>query len=86
VVDGQDLVGHPVYQLLDDLPVATLIVVAAGQAVLRLLLGPVMNRAWHQAFNWIAITLIILAAGWLVAALFTGSSSLAPLFGRRARG
>jgi hypothetical protein len=69
------------------LPVATLIVVAAGQAVLRLLLGPVMNRASHQAFNWIAITLIILAAGWLVAALFTGSSSLAPLFGgRRARG
>jgi len=69
------------------LPVATLIVVAAGQAVLRLLLGPVMNRVSHQAFNWIAITLIILAAAWLVAALFTGSSSLAPLFGgRRARG
>jgi hypothetical protein len=67
------------------LPVATLIVVAAGQAVLRLLLGPVMNKAWHQGFNWLAITLIILAAAWLIAALFTGSSSLAPLFGRRAR-
>ena len=69
------------------LPVATLIVVAAGQAVLRLLLGPVMSRAWQEAFNWVAITLIILAAAWLLAALFTGSSSLAPLFGgRRARG
>jgi hypothetical protein len=69
------------------LPVATLIVVAAGQAVLRLLLGPVMNKAWQGTFNWVAITLIILAGAWLLAALFTGSSSLAPLFGgRRARG
>jgi Protein of unknown function (DUF2889) len=34
VVDGQDLVGHPVYQLLDDLPVATLISGFAPQHVL----------------------------------------------------
>ncbi len=65
-------------------PVATLIVVACGQAVLLLVLGPLMSRAWHQAYNWIAVSAIVLSAAWLLAALFTGSSSLAPLFGARA--
>ena len=65
-------------------PVATLIAVACGQAVLLLVLGPLMSRAWHQAYNWIAVSAIVLSAAWLLAALFTGSSSLAPLFGARA--
>ncbi|SRR5258708_5299626 len=65
------------------LPVATLIVIACGQAVLLLVLGPLLNKAWHEAYNWVFITAIILSAAWLLAALFTGSSSLAPLFGRR---
>lgn len=64
-------------------PLATLIVIACGQAVLLLVLGPVMNKAWRQAYNWVAIAAIIAAAAWLVAALFTGSSSLAPLFKKR---
>ena len=70
------------------LPLATLIVVASGQAVLLYVLGPLMNKAWQQAYNWIAIAAIIAAAAWLVAALFTGSASLAPLFGasRASRG
>jgi hypothetical protein len=70
------------------LPLTTLIVVAAGQAVLLYILGPLMNKAWQQAYNWIAIAAIIAAAAWLVAALFTGSASLAPLFGtgRASRG
>jgi hypothetical protein len=63
------------------LPLATLIVVATGQAVALLLLGPVMSRAWHEAYNWIAIAAITLSAAWLLIALFTGSSSLAPLLG-----
>jgi hypothetical protein len=63
------------------LPLATLIVIASGQAVLLLVLGPLMNKAWHQAYNWVAIAAIIGAAAWLVAALFTGSASLAPFFG-----
>jgi len=63
------------------LPLATLIVVAAGQAVLLYVLGPLMNKAWQQAYNWVAIASIVGAAAWLVAALFTGSSSLSPLFG-----
>jgi hypothetical protein len=67
------------------LPVATLIVIACGQAVLLLLLGPLMNKAWHEAYNWVFITAIILSAAWLLAALFTGSSSLAQIFGGRAR-
>jgi steroid 5-alpha reductase family enzyme len=62
-------------------PLATLIVVASGQAVLLLVLGPVMSKAWQQAYNWVAIAAIIAAAVWLVAALFTGSASLTPLFG-----
>ncbi|TMH26370.1 MAG: hypothetical protein E6H63_13150 [Betaproteobacteria bacterium] len=63
------------------LPLATLIVVASGQAVLLLVLGPLMSKVWQQAYNWVAIGAIIAAAVWLVAALFTGSASLAPLFG-----
>ncbi|TMH39238.1 MAG: hypothetical protein E6H54_21335 [Betaproteobacteria bacterium] len=65
------------------LPLATLIVVASGQAVLLLVLGPLMSKLWQQAYNWVAIGAIIAAAVWLVAALFTGSASLAPLFGGR---
>jgi len=61
-------------------PLTTLIVVASGQAVLLLVLAPVINKAWQQAYNWVAIVAIIAAAAWLVAALFTGSSSLSPLF------
>src|SRR3954471_612457 len=63
------------------LPLATLIVIASGQAVLLYVLGPLMSKAWQQAYNWVAIAAIIAAAAWLVAALFTGSSSLSPLFG-----
>src|SRR5919204_5962950 len=64
-------------------PLATLIVVASGQAVLLLVLGPLMNKAWQQTYNWVAIAAIISSAAWLVASLFTGSSSLAPLLGQR---
>jgi hypothetical protein len=45
-----------------------------------LLLGPLMSKAWHQGFNWTFIGGIILSAAWLLAALLTGSSSLARLF------
>jgi hypothetical protein len=62
-------------------PLATLIVVASGQAVLLLVLGPLMSKAWQQAYNWVAIVAIVAAAVWLVAALFTGSASLTGLFG-----
>jgi hypothetical protein len=64
-------------------PLTTLIVVSAGQAVLLLLLGPLMNKAWHQIYSWMAVTAIILSASWLLAAVLTGSASLAPLFGGR---
>jgi hypothetical protein len=62
-------------------PLATLIVVACSHSVLLLVLGPLMNKAWLPAYNWTFIAAIILSAAWLVAALFTGSSSLEPLFG-----
>ena len=64
-------------------PLTSLIVVSAGQAVLLLLAGPLMNRSWHQVYNWVSVTAIILAAAWLLAAVLTGSSTLAPLFGGR---
>jgi hypothetical protein len=62
-------------------PLATLIVIACGQAVLLLILSPLMNATWRQAYNWFVISAIILSAGWLVMTLFTGSSSVARLFG-----
>lgn len=63
------------------LPLATLIVVACAHSVLLLILGPLMSKSWLPAYNWTFIAAIILSAAWLVAALFTGSSSLEPLFG-----
>lgn len=62
-------------------PLATLVVVACGHAVLLLVLGPFMNKTWLPAYNWTFISLIIVSAAWLVAALFTGSASLEPFFG-----
>ena len=64
-------------------PLTTLIVVSAGQAVLLLIAGPLMNRDWHQTYSWISVTAIVLSAAWLLAAVLTGSASLAPLFGGR---
>jgi hypothetical protein len=63
------------------MPLATLIVVAAAQVVLLFVLGPLMNKAWLEAYNWVFVAGIILSAAWLLAALFTGSASLSPLFG-----
>lgn len=65
-------------------PLATLIVVACAHSVLLLVLGPLMNKAWMPTYNWTFIAAIIVSAVWLVAALFTGSASLEPLFGARA--
>jgi hypothetical protein len=64
-------------------PLVTLIVISVGQAVMLLLLGPLMNKAWHQVYSWVSITAIILSAAWLLGAVLTGSASLAPLFGGR---
>jgi len=64
-------------------PLTMLIVVSAGQAVLLIVAGPLMSKAWHQTYSWISVTAIILSAAWLLAAVLTGSSSLAPLFGGR---
>jgi len=83
LIPSQDERWNVVKNIL--VPLATLIVIACGQAVLLLVLEPLMNKAWHQTYNWVFITAIILSAAWLVAALFTGSSSLAPLFGARGR-
>lgn len=65
------------------MPLATLIVVACAHAVVLLVLGPLMSKTWLPAYNWTFIAGIMLSAVWLVAALFTGSSSLEPLFGGR---
>jgi hypothetical protein len=63
------------------LPLATLVAVACAHSVLLLILGPLMSKAWLPAYNWSFVAAIILSAVWLVTALFTGSSSLGPLFG-----
>jgi hypothetical protein len=64
-------------------PLATLLVVAAGQAVILIVLGPLFNKTWQHVYNWVAIAAILVSAAWLLLALFTGSSSLAMLFGPR---
>lgn len=79
LLPGQDKRWSVVKSIL--VPLTTLIVVATGQAVLLLLLGPVMNKVSHAIYSWVSITAIILSGAWLLVALFTGSSSLAPLFG-----
>jgi hypothetical protein len=83
LLDAKD----PRWNLLKNVlvPVATLVVVACGQAVMLLVLGPLMNKAWQNTYNWLAIAAIILSAAWMLAALLTGSASLAPLFGASAR-
>jgi hypothetical protein len=83
LLDAKD----PRWNLLKSIlvPVATLIVVACGQAVMLLLLGPLMNKAWQHAYNWVAIAAIIFSAAWMLAALFTGAAPRAPLFGASAR-
>lgn len=78
-LDGKDPRWSVIKNTL--LPLATLVVVASAHTVMLLLLAPLMSKAWHQAYNWIFIAAIILSATWLLAALLTGSSSLAPLFG-----
>jgi hypothetical protein len=67
------------------IPLATLIVIAFGQAVLLLILDPLMNASWRQGYNWFVISAIMLSAAWLVMTLFTGSSSLAPIIGSTQR-
>ena len=68
-------------------PLATLVVVACAHSVTLLVMGPLMNKSWLPTYNWIFIIGIIVSAAWLVAALFTGSANLEPIFGRRfARG
>jgi hypothetical protein len=82
------LPGHdPRWNLMKSilLPATTLVVVAAGQAVALLVLGPLMSRSGHAVYNWISVAAIIAAAAWLLLALFTGSASLAPLLGGRTR-
>ncbi len=78
-ISGQDERWKLVKSIL--VPLATLIVVACAHSVILLILAPLMSKAWLPAYNWTFIAGIILSAVWLVAALFTGSSSLAPLFG-----
>lgn len=86
LISGQDERWKLVRSII--VPLATLIVVACAHSVLLLILAPLMSKAWLPTYNWAFIVGIILSAAWLVAALFTGSSSLEPLFGsaRRVRG
>jgi hypothetical protein len=66
-------------------PLATLVVIACGHSLLLLVLGPLISKAVLQIYNWVFIAAIIVSAAWLVGALFTGSASLAPLFGSSGR-
>jgi hypothetical protein len=74
---AEELPGH--WNVLKStlLPLTTLIVVAVGQSVLLRLVGPLMKRHGHQIYNWGSIGLIIVCAVWLLAAVLTGSASLA---------
>lgn len=82
-MDSKDPRWNAVKSIL--LPLATLLVVACAHAVLLLVLGPLMSKAWHQAYNWVFIAAIMASAAWLVAALLTGSASLPGVFGTSGR-
>lgn len=58
------------------LPAVSLIVAASAHSVLFLVLGPVMDSALRNAYDWTFIVIIVGAAAWLVTALFNQSSSL----------
>ena len=79
-IEGRNALWNVAKSIL--LPLATLVVVACAHAVALLALGPLMSKTWQQIYNWVFIAAIVLSAAWLVAALFTVSSSLAPLFAK----
>lgn len=83
VIAAQDERWNLVKNIL--VPLASFIVIASGHALMLLILGPLMSKPGHQIYNWVFVAAIIMSAAWLLAALFTGSSSLAPLFGRARR-
>lgn len=56
-------------------PLATLVVVASGQAVLLLILEPLMNKTLREIYNWIAIAAIVASAAWLLGTLLGGPES-----------
>lgn len=73
LLDGKDPRWSTFKTIL--VPVATLIVVACGQAVALLVLGPLLGKAGVQVYSWIAVLGIIVSAGWLLGALFIGSGA-----------
>lgn len=62
------------------LPAVSLIVAASAHSVLFLVLGPLMDSALRNAYDWTFIAIIVGAAAWLVTALFNQSSSLTEAF------
>lgn len=56
-------------------PLATLVVVACGQALLLLILEPLMNKTVREIYNWIAIAAIVASAAWLLGTLLSGPGS-----------
>lgn len=58
------------------LPAVSLIVAASAHSVLFLVLGPLMDSALRNVYDWTFIVIIVGAAAWLVTALFNQSSSL----------
>lgn len=82
-IDAKDPRWNAVKSIL--LPLATLVAVACAQAVALLVLGPLMSKAWHQAYNWVFIAAIMASAAWLVAALLTGTASRSGIFGGSGR-
>lgn len=57
-------------------PLATLVVVACGQATGLLVLRPLLGKAGVPIYNWIAVLAIVVSAAWLLAAVFMGSSPM----------
>jgi hypothetical protein len=60
-------------------PFATVVVVACGHAVGLRVLEPLLNAAWHTAYNWTFIGAIMASAAWLLAAVMTGTSSVSTI-------
>lgn len=74
LLDAKDPVWGIVKAIL--VPLATLVVVACGQATGLLVFGPLLGKAGVQIYNWIAVLAIVVSAAWLLAVLFIGSSPM----------
>lgn len=62
------------------LPLVSLVVIAMSYSVVLLVLGPLLNPALLNIYNWVAIVAILACAVWVVLAVLGQSAALTEIF------